>query len=67
MCNLQCCNAVVIDNINKTKKDIKKIVEIAKKIDVKILFGGEGYLLLDDIHDIIDNSFLTYNNLIKII
>jgi len=67
LCNLQCCNAVVIDNINKTKKDIKKIVEIAKKIDVKILFGGEGYLLLDDIHDIIDNSFLTYNNLIKII
>ena len=67
LCNLQCCNAVVIENIEKTKKEIKEIVKFAKKINVKILFGGEGYLLLKDIHDIVDNSFLTYNNLQKII
>ena len=67
LCNLQCCNAVMVDNIEKTKKDIKKIVEIAKEIDVKIIFGGEGYLLLKDIHDVINNSFLTYNNLLKIV
>lgn len=67
LCNLQCCNAVVVENIEKTKEDIKNIVKEAKKIKVKVLFGGEGYLLLKDIHDIVDNSFLTYNNLQKII
>lgn len=67
LCNLQCCNAVVVENIEKTKNDIKNIIKIAEKIDVKIIFGGEGYLLLNDIHDIIDHSFLTYNNLLKIV
>ena len=67
LCNLQCCNAVVVENIKKTKEDIKQIVKVAKEFDVKVIFGGEGYLLLKDIHDIIDNSFLTYNNLQKII
>ena len=63
LCNLQCCNAVVVENIEKTKEHIKEIVKVAKKINVKVLFGGEGYLLLKDIHDIVDNSFLTYYNL----
>ena len=67
LCNLQCCNAVVVENIEKTKEHIKEIVKVAKKINVKVLFGGEGYLLLKDIHDIVDNSFLTYNNLQKIV
>ena len=67
LCNLQCCNAVVVDNINKTKESIKKIVGIAKDVKVEVILGGEGYLLLEDIHDLIDNSFLTYNNLLKII
>jgi MoaA/NifB/PqqE/SkfB family radical SAM enzyme len=67
LCNLQCCNAVVVENIEKTKEEIKQIVKLAKKIDVKVIFGGEGYLLLKDIHDIIDNSFLTYNNLLKLV
>ena len=67
LCNLQCCNAVVVDNINKTKESIKKIVGIAKDVKVEVILGGEGYLLLEDIHDFIDNSFLTYNNLLKII
>jgi len=67
LCNLQCCNAVVLDNIEKTKEDIHKIIKIAKKINVKVLFGGEGFLLLKDIHDSVDNSFLTYNNLQKIV
>jgi len=67
LCNLQCCNAVVVENIEKTKEHIKEIVKVAKKINVKVLFGGEGYLLLKDIHDFVDNSFLTYNNLQKIV
>ena len=67
LCNLQCCNAVVVENIEETKEHIKEIVKVAKKINVKVLFGGEGYLLLKDIHDIVDNSFLTYNNLQKIV
>ena len=67
LCNLQCCNAVVVENIEKTKEHIKEIVKVAKKINVKVLFGGEGYLLLEDIHDIVNNSFLTYNNLQKIV
>ena len=67
LCNLQCCNAVVEDNVSKTVTQIFDSIKVAKKLDIKILFGGEGLFLLDDISGKIDNSFLTYNDLKKLI
>ena len=67
LCNLQCCNAVVEDNVSKTVTQIFDSIKVAKKLDIKILFGGEGRFLLDDIKGKIDNSFLTYNDLRKLI
>ena len=67
LCNLQCCNAVVEENVSKTVKQIYDSIKIADKLDVQVLFGGEGLFLLDDINDKIDNSFLTYNDLRKLI
>jgi methanogenic corrinoid protein MtbC1 len=67
LCNLQCCNAVVEENISKTVKQIYDSIKIAEKLEIQILFGGEGLFLLDDINDKIDNSFLTYNDLRKLI
>ena len=67
LCNLQCCNAVVEANVAKTVTQIFDSIKVAKKLDIKILFGGEGLFLLDDIKGKIDNSFLTYNDLKKLI
>ena len=67
LCNLQCCNAVVEDNVAKTVTQIFDSIKVAKKLDIKILFGGEGLFLLDDIKGKIDNSFLTYTDLNKLI
>ena len=67
LCKLQCCNAVVEDNVSKTVTQIFDSIKVAKKLDIKILFGGEGLFLLDDIKGKIDNSFLTYNDLKKLI
>ena len=67
LCNLQCCNAVVEENVSKTVTQIFDSIKMAKKLDIKILFGGEGLFLLDDISGKIDNSFLTFNDLKKLI
>ena len=67
LCNLQCCNAVVEENVSKTVKQIHDSIKVANKLDIKILFGGEGLFLLSDIQGKIDNSFLTYNDLKKLI
>ena len=67
LCNLQCCNAVIEENVSKTVKQIHDSIKIANKLDTKILFGGEGLFLLKDIQGKIDNSFLTYNDLKKLI
>ena len=63
LCNLQCCNAVIEENVSKTVKQIHDSIKVANKLDIKILFGGEGLFLLNDIQGKIDNSFLTYNDL----
>ena len=67
LCNLQCCNAVVEENVSKTVNQIYDSIKVAKKLNIEILFGGEGLFLLDDIKGKIDNSFLTYNDLKKLI
>ena len=67
LCDLQCCNAIVEKNINKTKNQIIEIVKLAKKINTKVIFGGEGLKLLKGVKNQIGNSFLTYNDLSKII
>ena len=67
LCNLQCCNSIIGKNIQKTKTQIYEIIELAKKTKTKVIFGGEGLDLLNDIKDHIDDSFLTYNDLSKIV
>ena len=67
LCDLQCCNAIVEKNINKTKNQIIEIVKLAKKINTKVIFGGEGLKLLKGVKNQIGKSFLTYNDLSKII
>ena len=67
LCNLQCCNAIVEKNIDKTKKQIVEIIALANKINIKVIFGGEGLKLLNGVKNQIGNSFLTYNDLSKII
>ena len=67
LCDLQCCNAIVEKNINKTKNQIIEIVTLAKKINTKVIFGGEGLKLFKGVKNQIGNSFLTYNDLSKII
>ena len=67
LCSLQCCNAVAEENVHKTLKQIYDSIRIAKKLDIQILFGGEGLFLLEGAKEKIDNSFLTYNDLKKLI
>ena len=67
LCDLQCCNAIVEKNINKTKKQIVEIIALANKINIKVIFGGEGLKLLNGVKNQISSSFLTYNDLSKII
>ena len=67
LCNLQCCNSIIEENIQKTKEQIHEIIALAKKTKTKVIFGGEGLDLLNDIKDHIDDSFLTYNDLSKIV
>ena len=67
LCNLQCCNSIIGKNIQKTKTQIYEIIALAKKTKTKVIFGGEGLDLLNDIKDHIDDSFLTYNDLSKIV
>ncbi len=67
LCNLQCCNAIVEKNIDKTKKQIVEIIALANKINIKVIFGGEGLKLLNGVKNQISSSFLTYNDLSKII
>lgn len=67
LCNLQCCHSIIEENIQKTKEQIFEIVALAKTTNTKVIFGGEGLDLLKDIKDKISDSFLTYNDLSKII
>ena len=67
LCNLQCCNAVIKKNIEKTKIQIFEIVTLANKSKVKVIFGGEGLLLLQGVVDQINGSFLTYSDLSRIL
>ena len=67
LCNLQCCNSVIEKNIQKTKEQIHEIIALAKKTKIKVIFGGEGLDLLNDLKGHIDDSFLTYNDLSKIV
>jgi len=67
LCNLQCCNSIIGKNIQKTEEQIHEIIALAKKTKTKVIFGGEGLDLLNDLKDHIDDSFLTYNDLSKIV
>ena len=67
LCNLQCCNAILAENISKTIDQINDTIILSKKIGIRVLFGGEGFFLLNDIKDKVEESFLTYSDLSKLI
>tara|TARA_Y100001968_G_scaffold214275_1_gene197151 strand:- start:681 stop:1562 length:882 start_codon:yes stop_codon:yes gene_type:complete len=67
LCNRQCCNAVAIDNLNKTFIQINKIIKYASKINLKILFGGEGLELIDNLNISENTFFKSYSDFIKLI
>ena len=62
LCDRQCCNAISTSNLKKTKNQISQIAEISNKNNVKVLFGGTGYMQVEENKNIL--SFLSYNDLI---
>ena len=67
LCNIQCCMSVVGDNINSTVDQVKSICEIAKKLNVDIIFGGLGIELLPNISENIKKTFITYKQLTQLV
>tara|TARA_A100000164_G_C21840965_1_gene740103 strand:- start:89 stop:970 length:882 start_codon:yes stop_codon:yes gene_type:complete len=67
LCDMQCCNAIIDENIKKTSDQVKKIIKLSETSKVKVIFGGMGLSNLKEIKPLIDRSFLTFNNLQKFI
>ena len=67
LCDMQCCNAVAINNIKKTRNQVRQAIKLADKLNISIFFGGEGLDLLGSLKESISGSFLTYNDLLKLI
>ena len=67
LCDMQCCMATVKDNLAKTASQVKKIISLAKKLKVKVLFGGSGINFLPDVSSQIKITFNKYSELEKII
>ena len=40
LCDRQCCTSTLIDHIDKTNSDLKKISEFAKKYNIQLFLGG---------------------------
>ena len=64
---MQCCMATVKDNLSKTAAQVKDIVALAKKLKVKVIFGGSGIHFLPNVSGQISNTFNKYSDLEKII
>ena len=67
LCDMQCCNAVIDDNIKKTSNQVKEIIRLSDSSKVKVIFGGMGLSNLKGVKPLIDFSFLTFNNLQKLV
>ncbi len=67
LCDMQCCMATVKDNLSKTASQIKNIVSLAKKLKVKVIFGGSGINFLPNVSGQIQSTFNRYSDLEKII
>ena len=64
---MQCCMATVKDNLSKTALQVKDIIALADKLNVKVIFGGSGVHFLPDVSGLIRNTFNKYSDLEKII
>ena len=67
LCDRQCCMASAMDNLIKTEKQIISIVNFAKRLQVRIIFGGRGLKLFPKLTDKIDNTFYNFSQLKKIL
>ena len=59
--------ATVQDNLSKTAAQVRSIVTLASKMNVKVIFGGSGIQFLQGVADQIHITFNKYSELEKLI
>ena len=57
---MQCCMATVENNLRKTEQQVVTIAKLAKKMDIKVIFGGEGIQLIPAVKKVTDLTFRKY-------
>ena len=67
LCDMQCCMATVQDNLSKTALQVKSIVSLANKLNVKVIFGGSGIQFLEGVSEQINITFNKYSELENLI
>ena len=60
LCDMQCCMATVENNLRKTEQQVVTIAKLAKKMDIKVIFGGEGIQLIPAVKKVTDLTFRKY-------
>ena len=63
LCDLQCCNSIIKDNIIKTENQIKQICSLAAKNELNIYLGGEGLEFIKFKENNFINSFKSFTDL----
>tara|TARA_B100001250_G_scaffold148963_1_gene127585 strand:- start:3086 stop:3967 length:882 start_codon:yes stop_codon:yes gene_type:complete len=67
LCDRQCCMASARDNLIKTEKQVISILESAKFLQVKTIFGGRGLNLFPKLNGKIDHTFYRFSQLKKLL
>lgn len=67
LCDMQCCMATVENNLTKTEQQVVTIAKLAKKMDIKVIFGGEGIQLIPAVKKVTDLTFQKYSDFKNII
>ena len=67
LCDMQCCMATVKDNLAKTEDQTNEIVNLARKLGSKVVFGGSGLQFLPSIEKSTDFNFIKFADLKKLI
>ena len=64
LCNMQCCMATVDKNMKKTENQVIDVVSLIKGMkNTKVIFGGSGLALMQNLHEKIDLTFNTFSDL----
>lgn len=66
LCDRQCCTSTLIDNIDKTNSDLKQIVELSKKYNIKLFLGGPSFENIDQNLLQSFHSFTKYSDALQI-